>query len=511
LTAPASAGRFAALASDAWTPREWRIGLVLLALAAFALRATTFGYPLIDVDEEFYLLVGDRMLHGAIPYLDIWDRKPPGLFALYAAMRLLGGQGIVQYQIVAALFATATTLLIAILARRIAHPLAALAAALAYVPAAALIGGRGGQTPIFYNPLVALAALILLGLFVRPASLATIRWRGAGIMLLIGLALQLKPTAVFEGIYFGLVLMWLSRRGGASLPSLAADALLWIGFALAPTVLAWAYYAQIGHSDAFLYANVGSIFARTDGATGTPLANLVKIAGRIAPLIAAPVVGEWLLRDHAPWRRSIEATKAHTFLFGWLLAALFGFAIFGTYFDHYALPLLPPLAILSASAFSLRARNAGVALAGFALTFLLVRMPIDFHRLEKKRGDAAFAAQMNQAIAAHLNGGCLYIFYGEPIYYHLTQACIPTRWAFPFHLSLAREAGALGVDAEAETQRILATRPTVIVDRLTDDDEVNPRTQAILRAGLDRDYRLVFAVAHDGPHHNDVDQVWALR
>jgi 4-amino-4-deoxy-L-arabinose transferase-like glycosyltransferase len=510
LTAPASAGRLAALTSEAWSPQRWRISLALLALAAFALRATTFGYPLIDVDEEFYLLVGDRMLHGAIPYLDIWDRKPPGLFALYAAIRLLGGQGIVQYQIVAALFATATTVLIAILAKRIAHPLAALAAALAYGPAAALIGGRGGQTPIFYNLLVISAALILLDLFVRPASCATIRWRGAIVMLLTGLAMQLKPTAVFEGIYFGLVLMWLSRRSGARLPTLAADTILWIGLALAPTLLAWFYYAQIGHGDAFLYANVGSIFARTDGATGTPLKNLVKIAGRIAPLIAAPIVGEWLLRDHAPWRRSSDAIKAHMFLSGWLLAALGGFGIFGTYFDHYALPLLPPLAILSASAFAIRSRNAGVVLAGFTLAFLLIRAPIDFHRLEQKRGDTASVRQMTDAIATHLDGGCLYVFYGEPIYYQLTHACIPTRWAFPFHLSLAREAHALGVDPEAETRRILATRPTVIVDRLTDDDEINFRTQAIVRAGLKQDYRLVFSATHHG-RHDDVDQVWALR
>jgi 4-amino-4-deoxy-L-arabinose transferase-like glycosyltransferase len=510
LTAPASAGRLAALTSEAWSPQRWRISLALLALAAFALRATTFGYPLIDVDEEFYLLVGDRMLHGAIPYLDIWDRKPPGLFALYAAIRLLGGQGIVQYQIVAALFATATTVLIAILAKRIAHPLAALAAALTYGPAAALIGGRGGQTPIFYTPLVVLAALILLGLFVRPAPCATIRWRGAIIMLLTGLAMQLKPTAVFEGIYFGLVLMWLSWRGGARLSLFAADIFLWIGLALAPTVLAWAYYAHIGHGDAFLYANVGSIFARTDGAAGGPLTNLVKIAGRIAPLIAAPIVGEWLLREQAPWQRSADAIRAHTFLAGWLLAALGGFGIFGTYFDHYALPLLPPLAILSASAFSIRARNAGVALAGFALAFLLIRAPIDFRKLQLKRGDTAFASRMNEAISTHLDGGCLYIFYGEPIYYQLTHACIPTRWPFPFHLSLAREAGALGVDPDAETRRILATRPTVIVDRLTDDDEVNIQTQAIVRAALKRDYRLVFSAAHKG-RHDDVDQVWALR
>src|SRR3546814_2283430 len=40
---------------------------------------------------------------GATPYVDIWDRKPVGLFLLYSGIRLLGGDGIVQYQIVALL------------------------------------------------------------------------------------------------------------------------------------------------------------------------------------------------------------------------------------------------------------------------------------------------------------------------------------------------------------------------------------------------------------------------
>ena len=64
----------------------------------------SFGNPVIgsdEGDEQFYLLVGDRMLHGLLPYVDVWDRKPVGLFLVYAAIRLLGGEGIWQYQLAA--------------------------------------------------------------------------------------------------------------------------------------------------------------------------------------------------------------------------------------------------------------------------------------------------------------------------------------------------------------------------------------------------------------------------
>ena len=85
---------------------------VVLAAVALALRAWDFGNPVIHVNEQYYLLVGDRMLHGAVPYLDIWDREPIGLFALYAAMRLLPGNGVLAYQLVATLFASATAYIV---------------------------------------------------------------------------------------------------------------------------------------------------------------------------------------------------------------------------------------------------------------------------------------------------------------------------------------------------------------------------------------------------------------
>ena len=81
------------------------IQFCMMLTAAFLIRIWQFGNPVIHVDEQFYLLVGDRMLQGELPYVDIWDSKPVGLFLIYAAIRMLGGEGIYQYQIVATLFA----------------------------------------------------------------------------------------------------------------------------------------------------------------------------------------------------------------------------------------------------------------------------------------------------------------------------------------------------------------------------------------------------------------------
>ena len=489
----------------------WAIGLALLVLATFLIRARYLGNPLIDVDEQFYLLVGDRMLHGALPYVDIWDRKPIGTFLLYAAIRLLGGGGIVEYQLVASAFVAATAVTIATIARRISSPRAALVAGLAYVPALAMNGGAGGQTPVFYNLPMALAALILIDLAMARRDPATIRRRGMRAMLLVGVAMQIKYTALFEGLYFGLALLALSWRAAPRRPGILADMLLWVAVALLPTLAALAYYAAIGALPAFFYANFVSIAERNPGALSERMEDLRHIIVRITPFLATIAAGEWLLRrDGAPWLRRRGGRDGHLFAIGWLAAALLGFAAFGTFYPHYALPLLVPLAVASAPCFTIVHRQIGRAMGTFVLAVLFIAYPLDAAKLERRHGDAADADALAGVIAAHMQGRCPYVFSGDPIDYYLADACLPSRWPFPAHLSLAHEAKALGVDPIVETKRIMDGRPPVVVDRTGTGADANPVVDHLVRSRLVHDYRLIYARPNrDEP--NEVDQVWALR
>ena len=93
----------------------WRLGVCILV--ALGLRMATFGNPNLFVDEAFYFAAGIEMTQGALPFVDIWDRKPLGHFALYWAMAAISYDPIV-YQIVAAIFAGFTASLIWEMARR---------------------------------------------------------------------------------------------------------------------------------------------------------------------------------------------------------------------------------------------------------------------------------------------------------------------------------------------------------------------------------------------------------
>jgi 4-amino-4-deoxy-L-arabinose transferase-like glycosyltransferase len=474
--------------------RRWTtVGLVLLA-AAFAIRSAQFGNPLIHVDENFYLLVGDRMLHGALPYVDIWDRKPIGLFVLFAGIRLLGGDGIVQYQVVATLFAAATAFVVARIAAPMAGRIAATVAGIVYLLLLGLVGGSGGQAPVFYNLFVAGAALATLIALTRPERNAwDVRRQGAIAMGLIGLALQVKYTAVFEGLFMGLALMWASWRTSRSPARLAVDMALWIGLALAPTLAALAWYAAIGHLDAFLYANFLSIGDRS----GAEANELTRRLAKAWKALHIPLFAVMLAALLEPWKRWERGPATFGFALAWLGAAIAGYAVFGTYFDHYALPLFAPLAVTCAPLFTYRPYRFGLVAASLMVLSGAIANAVIVRKSQLKRGHQAEMTAMVNAIRPRLKG-CLYVWNGDPLLYHLTGSCLPTRHPFAGHLNLLREHGAVGVDQETEVRRILAGRPSVIVDHEPTPRDFNFTVVAIVKAELKRAYRPVKIVPLKG-------------
>lgn len=470
--------------------RRWAVVGLILLLAAFAIRCAQFGNPLIHVDENFYLLVGDRMLHGAVPYVDIWDRKPVGLFVLFAAIRLLGGDGIVQYQVVATLFAAGTALIVARMAAPMAGLKAATIAGVIYLLLLGLVGGSGGQAPVFYNLFVAGAALATLTA-VTPGGVSAeqIRRKGALAMGLIGLAMQVKYTAVFEGVFLGLALMWASWRVSRRPGRLAVDAAIWIAVALAPTLAAFYWYAWIGQADAFIYANFLSIGDRS----GAPPQELARRLAKAWKLLHIPVFAVVLATLLASWRAFPRGPSTMKFALAWLAAAVLGYLAFGTYFDHYALPLFAPLAVACAPLFLYRPYRLGLVAATLMLLSGAVANVAVVRKMHLKRGGQAEMTAMVEAIRPRLTG-CLYVWNGDPLLYHLTGSCLPTRYPFAGHLNLLRENGAIGVDQAAEVRRILAGRPSVIVDHEPAARDFNFEVVAIVRTELRRAYRPVKVV-----------------
>ncbi|WP_408587305.1 ArnT family glycosyltransferase [Novosphingobium sp.] len=434
-------------------PRPLVSALGFLALT-LALHLIQFGNPVLHVDEEFYLLVADHMRHGALPFVDIWDRKPLGLFLLYRFFLLFPGDGVVTYQLFGVAACAATALVIERLAREIASPAAARLAGAVYILFLPVFCFGIGQAPVFYNLPVALAALRTLEAWRARDARDFVRG-GAQAMALLGLAIQIKYTVVFEGAAFGVVLLARACALGWNAGRLAGVALLWCAVAIAPTLAFLALYAAIGHGEAFIHANFLSILnRRSDG-----MASWSRLGSEMLGLVPFWLAILWADRRLAA--REGHDPAALWFLRLWAIAAFAGFLAFGSWYDHYVTPVLVPLSVLAAPALAQvpGARWRCVLLLGFGAIASVVVMTDSIRR----HGTKAQAEHITASIRSELHSGCAFVFDGEPAFYRMAGSCLPGRYAFPNHLNTWTEAKALDIDPNLEVARIMMTRPDVVV------------------------------------------------
>ena len=474
----------------------WSI-LALLAVAIVT-RAAVFGNPLLHVDDQYYLLVGKAINHGQLPYVDIWDRKPIGLFLIYAAITRLGGSGVEEYQLVAGLFAVATAWVVTRLASRIANRQGALLAGIVYLATLVPFGGQGGQSPVFYNLFIAGAALS----FVRAAEGST-RFVPAAMaaMVACGLALTVKQASLVEGIYFGLCFLVLAHCRQWPPLRLVGLAAAMIALALLPTLLSALYYFAHGHLGDYVFANFISIFFKADPGARSREFGVLFLLVFMVPLTLAAIIGA-IMRH----RRGASADVRSIFWSAWMVAALLGIMLIPNFYDHYDLPLIAPLCV---SAATILGRRTGPAFAA-ALVLIAWSEGSMLNVAANRDGKRAFEA-MTLKLDQARNGGCLYVAGGPPLLYDRAGDCRLTRFQFPGHLGAINEAAALGTDQQLELARILRLRPAVLVRQTHPTIDANPHSLSQVAAALARDYRRIMVRRVPVQRSFRVFEIWQRR
>lgn len=426
-----------------------RTGQALWLLAfALATRISVFGDTNFFSDELLYLQIGQRMHDGLLPYVDLWDRKGPGLFLLYYLIAALSGS-VLAYQIAAWLFVAATAAVIMMIAERMTGRLAAVLAGTLYIAMLPLFAGGGGQAAVFYNLFVALAGLGVL------RALPELDQGGLPPVLILamasaGFAATFKQTALAEGVFLGLYALW-RMRGAGPAKLLGAAAVMALAGA-APTLVFAALYWLAGHFAEFWHAMVTANLTKTYNADSNHWERIQAMLIIGSPVLLPTAAGLLL----AP--RSGSGLPPG-FRWGWGLAALAGLLLLPNFIDHYALPVLVPLCILAAPALDFR--RIGAAYAVVAIFFILLVGPaLNF---EARRASRLEMADLAARITARQPQPRLFVYQGPVYLYRMVGSYPPTPMFFPFHLHAAPEDNTSYFDTADEVRKVLAWQPQVVV------------------------------------------------
>lgn len=456
--------------------------VAVIVLLALAMRMPGFGDARHDYDEQLYHLVGLEMLKGHMPYIDIWDRKPFGLFAIFAFTALVSGGSVLGYQLLAAAAAAVGAIQTYVLGRRFGDPFACLVAAFSYLIVFPLFAAPSAQSEVFYIPLLLGMLQLTIAVCERDTIAAAMRPALAA-MALGGIALQIKYTVVPQCLLFGLVILWRFARLGAGPVRLARHAAVFAALGIAPTALVAAGYALAGHLDTFVYANFTSIFARGI-LTGFAAENHLRwITYGSSWLWFVAAIGMAIAAA-----RGKRGNWAYWLVAAYVAASVAAVFMIGNIYTHYFIPPATGLALLAVPAFSASPLRRFLALNCIALAVAFAHFDATAKRGDIHRATLpGLAAQLRPYVDG--TDRCLYIFEGPPALYQATGGCIATRYVFPDHLNSALELHAIGTDPAAEMRRMLATRPGAIVSTaLAELPMPNHTTAAILRAELARNY-----------------------
>ncbi len=446
----------------------------LLLLLALILRCDTFGDPSLHGDEAFYWTVGVAMHDGAIPYVDVWDRKPFGLFAVYYLIAAISSAPI-AYQIAATLAAAGTAWAICAMALRRTGLQGGLLAGSAYLLWLGPLQGFGGQAPVFYNLFIAMAALIVLralpalqeGRAPRSVPLA---------MLLAGIGITIKTTALFEAMFLGLYATAVLARSPAGLPRTARAALTWAAIGAAPSLAIAAGYWAGEHWAEYWHAMVTSNLAKPSDLL-TAWLRLRIMFVFIAPLLV--FAGFGLLETDKETR---------SFLLPWLLAGFVSLLAVANFYIHYAMPLTVPLA-LAASAFLARGALGRIAIAILAILSFVVAPPFKFDHTRQSR---KAMEELVKTVQAHDAGRGLLTFEGPSQLYAYTGKPFMTPLVFPTHLSAQIEKDVSHLSTAAEMRKALAGKPGVVVKaQPIHNAPVNAETQTMVEAYVRAHCRLI--------------------
>jgi 4-amino-4-deoxy-L-arabinose transferase-like glycosyltransferase len=480
-----------------------------LLLVLLIIRLPSFFFSVFDWDESTFIVVGQSILEGNLPYVTAWDIKPPLAFSLYALFIALFGKSLAAVRLGGLLCIYIASLLVYETGKAANNRTAGIIAALFLM--VFVSSGPSGLSTMTEHLLLVPVSWALYVMVSRRVTMRVAFLTG----LLLGAGILTKTSMVFESLAVLALVAWGSTNPGAPLSArIRQCAVLILGMAM-PLVVVLCAYGASDALDLLVRTNVNALFQYT-GATGASFSEkfgvfLFNIEDNITlnPLVWITFVfGTVYLFVKERGNPVFLAVPLIIFAVQMvsllLIAQPFGY--------HYLFTSMPVMAFVSGVFLSswLSGQRTGRTLYHFVL--LMVLGLGFFHSLQgsavkyygqlranlverRPPGDDTCSRIARFLESGGATGRYIYMVNSCQIVYWLTGSRYPTKYIHPSNLLikeyLLKVMDGPEASREGELRSILAKQPLFIVHRTDLWPKELERFKRILDTELEARYELV--------------------
>lgn len=304
----------------------------MVLFITFLVRLPSLFEPLWVDDEAIYLTAGQKIIHGGLMYVNVFDHKTPLIYYLAALTIKVLGSSIWSWRFLLMVWTLASLTTFYFLAKRLLSQKAALWAVilLAALTSTPLIEGNTGNSEMF----------ILLPTFLAILAGLNKKYFLSGI--LFSLAFLFKVPAVFD---FAAFFIFTALASGKIKPTINSLIQLASGF-LIPVFLTTIYFAAEGAFGAYLYAvfwfNIDYVHYNNQFIIENGLLIIKAL-----PILATVAYFIYKFSPNAK-RKKKALFSIFDFLVLWLVFSFYGAIFAGRPYEHYLIQIVPSFSLIAA-------------------------------------------------------------------------------------------------------------------------------------------------------------------
>ena len=329
-------------------------------LAAFLIRFLFFFRDYIDRDESTFILLGQSLVEGHLPYIELWDLKPPLIYYFFGLLIYVFGKSFIAIRLTGTVLVALTAFLTYRIARPMSNSAIAIFAGLLCVYLSSLFGSLQGLMSEHISTFIFIFALYLL--------LQSQKWWKLFLSgLMFGFALMAKVNLGYALALLVIFYIWqLIRSKPREIPfyvlmALSIGMLMGIGICAFP-------YVVIGESALWIDAVIKAPLAYADASRDSLL--------KVLPLPLFTII--FLLFIWKKKRLNLSNPRLQLVIL-LLLGIIFSFVQSGKINGHYLIQIYP-LFLIIVAAFIYTYKPEITRSTSLIIAIILLILPIEAYK-----------------------------------------------------------------------------------------------------------------------------------